>query len=197
MRELSLHILDILQNSAEAGASCIELDIDEDLQADRLSVCVKDNGRGMDATLLARVTDPFFTTRTTRHVGLGLPLLRAAAERCNGNLRIESQPGVGTTVAAGFQRNHIDRAPLGNIRDTLMAFILGQNAEGAVDLRYRHRVGDGRFEFDTAELRQELDGIEFAHPRVRQWLEEFIAEGEADLYNGSPGGDQNAEDQVD
>jgi len=192
MRELSLHILDALQNSLEAGATFVELVIEEDLLADRLTITVKDNGRGMDETQLARVSDPFFTTRKTRHVGLGIPLFKAAAERCNGHLTITSQVGKGTTLQATFQHSHIDRAPLGNMASTLMAVILG----GRCELRYVHRLirpaaggSPGQvtgqevrsFELDTADVKAALGGVPLTHPAVRQWLQEFISEGEQGL----------------
>ena len=182
MRELSLHILDILQNSVEAGASQVALTIDEDLPGDRLSVVVTDNGRGMDAGQVARATDPFFTTRKTRHVGLGLPLLSAAAQHCGGGLTVQSTSGAGTMVTATFQHSHIDRAPLGNIRDTLLAFVLAVSVDRPCELSYRHRVDDKTFAFGTAEIRAELDGLPLSHPQVRNWLREFIAEGEAEVY---------------
>lgn len=175
MRELSLHILDVLQNSLEAGASKVTLTIEEDLRTDRLTITVTDNGRGMDADTVTKVLDHFFTTRTTRHVGLGLPLFAAAAKRCNGDLVVESKPGQGTTVRATFQHSHIDRAPLGDIRNTILSFLL---AARPVDLHYIHRVNDRQFEFDTADIRAELGNVPLSHPAVRDWLSEFIAEGE-------------------
>ena len=180
MRELSLHILDIIQNSLEAGATRIQLSIVEDLKSDLLTIKVEDNGRGMDAQLLARVLDPFFTTRTSRRVGLGLPLLAAAAQRCNGDLRIESQPGKGTTVTATFQHSHIDRAPLGNMEATLISPLL---ANPEVEFGYTHRVNDREFRFSTKEIRQQLGGIPLTYGPVIQWLREFIAENLAALYN--------------
>jgi hypothetical protein len=179
MRELSLHILDVLENSLDAGATCIELLIEEDIAADRLSITVRDNGRGIGGAQLERVFDPFFTTRTTRHVGLGIPLFKAAAERCGGNLTIASQPGEGTTLQATFQHSHIDRAPLGDMTGVLLAAILG----GSCELRYVHRVDGREFDFDTATIRAELGGVPLTHPEVRRWLQEFIAEGEASLEN--------------
>ena len=176
--ELSLHILDVLENAIEAGAARVELRIEEDLETDRLTIEVIDNGRGMDEKTLAHVLAPFFTTRQTRHVGLGLPLFAAAAERCNGALRVESQVGQGTRVVATFQHSHIDRAPLGDIKGTLLAFLM---TERPVDLHYVHRVDGRTFEFDTAELRAELGGVSLTHPAVRRWLGEFIAEGEGQL----------------
>ena len=186
MRELSLHILDILQNSVEAGASRVELILDEDLENDRFSITVRDNGRGMDASQIARATDPFFTTRTTRHVGLGLPLLAAAAEHSGGGLHITSTPGEGTTVEAVFRHSHIDRVPLGNIQGSLLAFMMSNTAGQSCDLSYRHRVNDREFAFDTADIRRELEGVPLSHPMVRNWLKEFISEGEKDVYEAVP-----------
>jgi len=177
MRELSLHILDILQNSLEARATRVELTIEEDRTADRLTVTVRDDGRGMDESQLACIFDPFYTTRSTRHVGLGLPLFKAAAERCNGKLTITSQPGQGTTVQAMFQYSHIDRAPMGDMTGTLMSFILA----GTCDLHYLHQADGKVFEFDTAAIKVELDDVPLTHPDVRIWLQEFIAAGEANL----------------
>jgi anti-sigma regulatory factor (Ser/Thr protein kinase) len=210
MRELSLHILDILQNSVEAGATRVALSIVEDLAADRLTIEVRDNGRGIAPDKLPHVFDPFYTSRKTRHVGLGLPLLKAAAERCNGDATITSEVGAGATVTATFQHSHLDRAPLGDMVGTLMSFVLG----GACELGYVHRVvgrlvdwedgrsgGAGRrvdketrkhgdevenwetraFAFDTAELRAELGDVPLAHPEVREWLRQFINESETAL----------------
>ncbi|MBN1484584.1 MAG: ATP-binding protein [Chloroflexia bacterium] len=174
MRELSLHILDAVENSIQAGASLVELTIEEDLAADRLHITIRDNGYGMDEAQLARISDPFFTTRKTRHVGLGIPLFKAAAERCNGELIITSQPGLGTTVRATFQYSHIDRAPLGDMSGTLLTIILFERS----DLHYVHRVNGHVFEFSTAEIRSELGDIPLSHPDVRKWLRTFIVEGE-------------------
>lgn len=177
MRELSLHILDVVQNSIEAEATLIRLVIEEGLAEDRLTITVQDNGRGMSRDQLARVFDPFYTTRSTRHVGLGIPLFQAATERCNGNLTITSQVGTGTTLKATFQRSHIDRAPLGDMPATLIAIIFS----GSSDVHYVHRVNGRGFEFNTADIRAELGEVPLTHPAVRQWLREFIAEGEREL----------------
>lgn len=178
MRELSMHILDVLENALEAGATRVELNIDEDLAGDRLLIEVRDNGRGMDAETAQRAVDPFYTTRTTRHVGLGLPLLKAAAERCGGGLTLVSAVGEGTQVRATFRHGHLDRAPLGKMADTLLAFLM---SERKAQLVYRHCVGDGVFELDTAEIEAELDGIPLTHPQVRDWLHDTIVDGEVAL----------------
>lgn len=182
MRELALHVLDILQNTVEAGATRVTLTIHEDVPADRLTITVMDNGRGMDAATAARVTDPFYTTRKTRHVGLGLPLYAMAAEQAGGELRILSRSGLGTTVEATFQLSHPDRQPLGDMAPTLLAFLL---SERAPELRYEHRLsknpasnGSTTFEFDTADIRAELGDVPFTHPAVVQWLAAFLEEGE-------------------
>jgi len=174
MRELSLHILDALENSREAGATFVQLSVVEDVQTDRLTITIRDNGCGMDKEMLARVTDPFYTTRNTRHVGLGIPLFQAAAERCNGGLAIASQVGKGTTLEATFQHSHIDRAPLGDMTGTLFSFVLG----GSCDLDYLHRVNGAEFAFRTTELKAELGDMPLSHPAVRPWLRNFIADGE-------------------
>ena len=180
MRELSLHILDVLENALEAGATEVTLEIDEDLRADRLVIAVRDNGRGMDAQTARRALDPFFTTRTTRHVGLGLPLFAAAARRCEGDLSLVSAPGQGTAVTATFQHSHVDRAPLGDLTGTLLAFLLSERGAG-LHFVYRHLVNGRSFDLDTSAIRAELGDIPLSHPLVRQWLRDYIAEGEAEL----------------
>jgi anti-sigma regulatory factor (Ser/Thr protein kinase) len=182
MRELSLHILDLVENAIEAGARHVDLTICEDLDADRLTISTADDGCGMDVGAVQRTRDPFYTTRLTRHVGLGIPLFAAAAERCAGNLTVQSAPGRGTTVTATFQHSHIDRAPLGNMGATLMCILMrGQDFE----LRYAHRIVEhGReraFDFDTAQIRRQLGDLLLSYPAVREWLVEFIAQGEEQL----------------
>jgi hypothetical protein len=194
MRELSLHILDLLENAHEAQATRIEVGIEEDLSADRLSISVWDNGRGMDRETVNRILDPFFTTRTTRRVGLGLPLLSAAAKRCEGEVGIESVPGGGTVVTATFRHSHLDRAPLGNIVETLLAYLLRGDGE-APQLRFHHRVDGRSFTFDTAAIQAELGEIPLSYPPLRNWLGDLIKEGEADLV--SPEGGKNAKAQDD
>ena len=182
MRELALHILDVVENALKANARHIELIVIEDHTADRLTITVRDDGRGMDAETVLKVRDPFYTTRKTRHVGLGIPLLDAAAERCAGGLDIQSAPGTGTTLTATFQHSHIDRAPLGDMPSTLMGILL---REQAFDLSYAHQIRVGAchhtFELDTREIRQLLGDIPLATPAVRRWLGEYIAQGERGL----------------
>lgn len=179
MKELSMHIIDIIQNSIEAGAGRVSVTIIEDPITDRFSLEVGDNGRGMNPDLVAQVTDPFFTTRTTRRIGLGLPLLKAAAERCEGEMKIQSTPGKGTTVFAAFRHSHIDRAPLGNMMDTVINTVVGHPE---LDLVFTHRVGDNSLVFDAAELRRDLEDVPLNNPAVINWIRSYLAEGYQELY---------------
>jgi 3',5'-nucleoside bisphosphate phosphatase len=181
MEDLALHILDIAQNSLEAGAGVIEIEISEDLQQDRMLIRVRDNGRGMDPEMLAKATDPFFTTRTTRRVGMGLPLLAAASKAAGGALTIDSRPGEGTTIVAAFRHGHIDRAPLGDIEATLMALLAGQPDK---DIFYRHRIEDRVFELDSRDFR--AADIDLTSPMGIAILREAIRKGESSLWGSSP-----------
>jgi hypothetical protein len=184
VRELSLHILDLLENAVEAGASRIDLSIREDLQADWMVIEIADDGCGMRKEWIEKVLDPFCTTRKTRHVGLGLPLFSEAARRCGGNLTIQSKPEKGTRVTATFRHGHIDRAPLGDIPAALLAILL---SERPVDLNYCHQVGLREFRFDSSEIRKELEEVPMNHPKVRDWIFQLLQEGEASLFQEEQG----------
>jgi anti-sigma regulatory factor (Ser/Thr protein kinase) len=180
VRELSLHILDLLENAVEAGASRIEIRIEEDLETDWIVIEIGDNGRGMSQELIERTLDPFYTTRKTRHVGLGLPLFLDAARRCGGDLVIQSKPGKGTRVRATFRRSHIDRAPLGDLPTAFLAILL---SEHSVDLDFCHKVASQEFRFDSSEIRKELENVPLTHPKVWDWLLHILREGEASLFD--------------
>jgi anti-sigma regulatory factor (Ser/Thr protein kinase) len=184
VRELSLHILDLLENSVEAGASRIEIKIEEDLKTDRMVIEIADNGHGMSPELIERALNPFYTTRKTRHVGLGLPLFLEATRRCDGDLVIESKPGKGTRVRATFRLSHIDRAPLGDMPTALFAILL---SEHPVDLDYCHIIDSREFRFDSSEIRNELENVPLTHPKVRDWLLHLLHEGEASLLDKGEG----------
>ena len=178
MRELSLHILDIVQNSIAAGAGTVTIRVQEDSTADRLSLSVADDGRGMDEETIAKVTDPFYTTRTTRKVGLGIPLLKTGAIACEGDFSIESRLGEGTVITASYRRSHIDRPPLGDMVSTMLTILLGD--EG-VDYVYSHDLDGAQFAFASSEMKELLDGLSFQNPDVYAWLKEFLTEGEMGL----------------
>jgi len=153
VEDLSLHILDIVENSIGAKASKVEIKVDEDTKKDLLMIEIEDNGRGMDEETIKKVLDPFFTTKTTRRVGLGLPLLGQAARESGGDIEIESKVGRGTRVRASFGYSHIDRKPLGDIGTTLTTLIAG-NPE--VDFVYEHKKDESEYRLDTREIK---DGI--------------------------------------
>ena len=178
MRELALHILDIVQNSVAAGAGTVTITVDEDMGADRLTFSIADDGRGMDQETVAKVTDPFYTTRTTRKVGLGLPLLKETSTACNGSFAIDSQVGVGTTVTAMYQHSHIDRPPLGDMVSTMITILLGNED---INIRYNHQKDSLSFSFESRDMKEALEGLSFQNPDVYQWLNEFLAEGEQSL----------------
>ena len=153
MEDLSLHILDIVENSIIAKASTIEIKVVEDIEKDLLTIEIRDNGQGMDEETVKKALDPFFTTRTTRKVGLGLSLLSQAARESGGNIEIESQAGGGTRVKATFGYSHIDRKPVGNMEATLTTLIVG-NPE--VDFIYEHKKGELEYRLDTKEVRARI-----------------------------------------
>ena len=149
MEDLSLHILDIVENSIEANASKIIIRIDEDIKGDWLTIEIKDNGRGMDETTVKRVLDPFYTTRTTRKVGLGLSLLAQSAKESGGYIEIKSKPGEGTEIKVAFRYSNIDRKPLGDINETLMTLVIGNPG---INFIYEYQSGDTKFGFDTSKM---------------------------------------------
>jgi len=176
MEDLALHILDLVQNSIEAGATVIDIDLLEYPSADQLIIEVRDNGRGMDPAALAKATDPFHTTRTTRKVGMGLSLLSEAARAAGGRVEIDSKPGVGSRVRAIFQYCHIDRAPVGDIETTLMVLLA---SHPDLEVGFKHCVGNEVFELDARVLR--ASDTNPTSPDGLAALREAIRNGEAGL----------------
>lgn len=178
MRELALHLLDIAHNSVSARAKNITISVLEDSIEDRLRLTVADDGIGMDTQTVQQVTDPFFTSRTTRNVGLGIPLLKAAAEACEGGLTIHSTPGKGTTISVEFQRSHIDRMPMGDLPGTILSLIVGCPQ---VHWKFLYQFDNQVFEFDDALLKVELEGISLTEPVVLNYLRQSLEEGLVNL----------------
>ena len=188
MRELSLNILDIAKNSVRANASAIGVSIEEDRAIHTLRITIDDNGCGMDAETAAHVVNPFYTTRTTRKVGLGLPFLKMEAEMTGGALNLQSQEGVGTTVTAVFHTDHVDCLPLGDVGATMQTLI-----GGSPDIRFtlKHKFTDtsGRKRellFDTEEVKAALGGdVSLDTPEVLSWISEYLKEQYAELYENT------------
>ncbi|MDR1951382.1 MAG: ATP-binding protein [Bacteroidales bacterium] len=173
MKDLSLHILDIAQNSISAKAALIQITINEDKFNNRYVLTIEDNGTGMSPEVLAKVTDPYTTSRKTRKVGMGLPLLKLNAELANGNLEITSELGVGTKVIAVFEFDHIDRVPIGDIAGVVV-MLASMNPN--LEFIYKHITPRGEYSFDTTEVKEILDDLSIQEPGIQKYLKELIEE---------------------
>lgn len=172
MEDISLHVLDIAENSVRADAKKIEIVVTRDAERDLLLVEVIDDGRGMDAETLASVRDPFFSTKRKK-TGLGIPLLAQAAEQADGKLTVDSAPGRGTKVAAAFRLKHVDRPSVGSLADTILTLIASHPDREYI---YEEREGERSFRFDTRELKAELDGVPITEPAVLAAIREMLKE---------------------
>lgn len=181
MRELSLNVLDIAQNSIAAAASQIQIEVVERTDAHMLTIGLYDNGRGMTDEQVKSVLDPFYTTRTTRKVGMGVPLFKMAAEQTGGSLTVSSKVGIGTNIKAVFHTDSVDFTPLGDMASTVTTLV-SMNTD--LHFLYRHKVNDREFIFDTAEIREILGDVPLSEPSVVQWMREFMEENTKALYGG-------------
>jgi len=172
MQDLSLHILDIAENSITAGSSRIKIKIIEDLKANLFMLEISDNGRGMDKEMFEHACDPFYTTRTTRKVGLGIPLLAQSAKDCNGDLHIHTEKGKGTTITATFQHDHIDRKPLGDIEKTMIVLI-ASNPD--IDFVLEHSKNSELYVLDTSEIKKELGDVPINNMEVIKIIKDDIS----------------------
>lgn len=179
MKELSLHVLDLVENSIKAKAKLVKITVIEDLASNFLKIIIEDNGEGMEESLLNVVDNPFTTTRKTRNVGLGLSLMKAAALRAGGDLDISSQKGKGTKVVTTFTHDHIDRTPLGNMGGTIATLL---SREEKIDYLYIHQTNNNKFTFDTREIKELLDGVSINTPEVILWIQDYINDNIKNLY---------------
>jgi hypothetical protein len=181
MHDLSLHLLDIVQNSIKANAHRINVTIEALTSVNRLRLSVCDDGCGMSAEMLSQVTDPFVTTRTTRKVGLGLPLLKEHCELTGGQLTLESQPGCGTSLHAELGIDSIDRLPLGDLGATWSAILV---SNPTINYSLTLRAQDREEVLDTVELRLMLDDVPLSDPNVLNWIREYVAEKQQNIFGG-------------
>ena len=181
MQELSLNILDIAQNSIVANATLIEISVEVD-ENDFLAITIRDNGKGMDQETVENVINPFFTSRTTRKVGLGIPFFKQAAEDTGGSFHIESQVGIGTTVKAVFDTTNIDYTPLGEVWDTV-AILIQMNEN--LDFVYTVKKDGEEFVCDTRQLREIMEGMPLSDLNVVMWIKEFIRENQNEILKRS------------
>jgi anti-sigma regulatory factor (Ser/Thr protein kinase) len=185
MREISLHILDIAENSVSAGATRIQIQVHENHGSDLMDIVIKDNGKGMDAETVAQVVDPFYTSRTTRKVGLGIPLLKAAAEACDGALTIQSSPGIGTIIEVYFKFTHIDRMPLGDLASTFVALLVAYpEIDWSFDFTITRYISDTptrSFLFENKPFRKALDGCSYSEPIILSYIRDLFENGIRDV----------------
>jgi len=173
VEEISLHILDIAENSLRAGAKKVEILVARDRAQDLLKIEVRDDGDGMDAETLSQVRNPFFSTKQKK-TGLGIPLLAQAAEQAGGGLTVDSEPGNGTRVTVTFQWSHIDRPKMGALAETLLTIIAGHPDLSMV---YEERVDEDVFRLDTREIKNELDDVPINSPAVLEALRGMLEDG--------------------
>jgi anti-sigma regulatory factor (Ser/Thr protein kinase) len=174
VEDLCFHLVDLVQNSVAAGARNITLSVSEERTGDRLTLEVADDGLGMDRQTLLKVQDPFFTSKSFKRVGLGIPLLKATAEACRGHFHIASRPGQGTRVRAKLQKSHVDCPPLGDLGETLLSLLVSLEQ---VNLRFSYRSERGKFSLSSADIRLQVGDLHFSHPEVLQFLKSYIREG--------------------
>ena len=185
MNELSLYILDLVQNSIRAGATLVQVIVKFDTAEDLLVIEIHDNGCGMDEELLNRVTSPFTTTRTTRKVGLGLPMIKQQCEMTGGEFRIQSAPGQGTVLKLSFTASHMDLPPMGDLSGTMVSLITAASEETDYVLRYIH--DENEFEFDTRQIRETLGSdVPLSTPEVLSWIGDYINEGIDEANTNQP-----------
>lgn len=176
MRELSLNVLDIVQNSITANANLIEIELIEEINNDILKINIFDNGKGMTDEQIKSVTDPFYTTRTTRKIGLGIPLFKMAAEMSGGSFKIASTVGVGTKIYTSYIHSSIDRMPVGNINETV-SMLIRMNPD--IDFVYTHTFNEKSYSLDTRELREQLEDVPLDTPEVIDWINEYLTENDS------------------
>ena len=178
MRELSLNVLDIAQNSISAGALLVEIEVIEDSVNHELLIGIYDDGKGMTPEQLESVRDPFFTTRTTRKVGMGIPLFKFAAEMTGGRLEMESEVGVGTKVRAYFKTDHLDFTPIGDMTSTIITLV---TMTLHMDFIYRRKLNSDEFTVDTRQLKEILGDVPLNEPSIVSWIQQYINENTKQL----------------
>ena len=173
MRDLSMHVLDIAQNSIKAGAKLVTIHFVRDDNG-KLTFSIVDDGCGMTPEFLERVTDPFTTSRTTRKVGLGIPMLKQSAEMCGGTFDIKSEAGIGTTIVSSFDTRNIDCIPMGDICDSLLTLVMLNPVQP--EFLFQAESAEAEACFDTRQLRAVLGSVALNEPDVVAWMKESIEE---------------------
>ncbi len=180
MKELSYHILDIANNSIRANATNITINVSEDLEKDTLELTIIDNGKGIPPQILKEIKNPFVTSRTTRKVGLGIPLLNDTCQNCNGRLTIDSELGKGTCLKATMELSHIDRPPMGNLVSTILTLLISHET---IQIQFSYTVDNQSFSLSTQMLKDILGDIPLSTPEISQWIREYLSENISALHN--------------
>lgn len=179
MPEIALHIMDLVQNSISALAKNIKLLLKESLKEDSLTLTIEDDGKGMAPEFLEKVTSPFTTTRTTRKVGMGIPLLKAGCEGAGGEFHITSQVNVGTKLVGRYQLSHLDRPPLGDFVGTVHTLVV---CNPGIDFYIEVGNDNGTFVLDTREIRAQIGDMPLDTPEISLWIKEYLEEGMGELH---------------
>ena len=173
MKELSMHVYDLMENSTAANATEVRLTVRDSKKDNVYAFTIEDNGKGMSPEFMAKVTDPYTTSRTTRKVGLGLPLIKMNTTHCGGGMKLQSELGKGTRLDFWFQLDNIDRPPMGDLSGTIVMLCA---AHQDIHIIYTHTTDSGEFTFDTEEIKEALDGMDMNDVKVFKWLKEMVQE---------------------
>ena len=182
MKDLASHVMDITENSITANASRIGIDFRADTKKDILTITIEDNGKGMSEEMLSSVTSPFTTTRTTRRVGLGIPLFKAGAENTGGSFYITSQLDKGTKISASYVLSNIDRAPIGDLKGVLSTLVV---CHEDIDFVINVSLDEKVFTFKSEDVKKVLEGVPFSEPEVSLWISQCFDEGIDEVYGGN------------
>ena len=174
-----MHVYDLMENSTAANSTEVQLTIKDSLKDNIYAFTIVDNGKGMTPEFMAKVTDPYTTSRTTRKVGLGLPLIKMNTENCGGGMKLQSEVGKGTRLDFWFQHNHWDRPPMGDLAGTIVMLCA---AHQDIHIVYRHITDDGEFVFDTNEIKEARDGMDMNDVKVFNWLKEMVQENLEEIH---------------
>jgi hypothetical protein len=173
MKELSMHILDIAQNSVRAKGKNIIIEVKELIDINIFEFSIKDDGSGIPKEIFDTIKDPFTTSRTMRKVGLGIPLLNDTCSICNGELILDTKKDIGTSIKATMEYNSIDRPPLGDIVGTIAGLITSNEN---INIKYIHTYNEGKFDISTNEIKEVLGEVPLTNIEVYKWLKGFIKE---------------------
>lgn len=173
-----MHMLEIIMNSIAAGATLIQITVNDSLLRNVIEMIVTDNGKGMSEEFVKTVMDPFTTSRTTRKVGMGVAFMKGLTEQCGGTFDVKSKLGVGTTLTATVQKDHIDTPAMGNLGEMMM-YCIQSNAD--IDYEFTYRTDAGEYKCNTVEIKETLDGVSILEPEILLWVKDYINGGIQEL----------------